>query len=295
MSSAGSKWKLGCGIGCGVILLLVIVVVMSAIFFARHTGRQFETAIETRETLEQRFGRTQAFTPAPDGSIAPARLEVFLAVRDSLQAVRANLAETFAVLQDVEKSGSKTPGSVIRAVKMGLGLAGTVAEFYQTRNQALLDRGMSLGEYTYIYVLAYYVWLGRSPGDGPEDINIEWEENGEGFQVRMGEQERVRVREQHLSQRRICQDLQAMLKNQLAALPESESSEQAQIWRRELTAEITRMQESPTRLPWQDGLPAAMAASLVPYREALEAAYSPATNLFELSRSRKRGLSIQAD
>ena len=45
--------------------------------------------------------------------------------------------------------------------------------YIQLRNKALLDAEMGLGEYFYIYTLAYHSWLGNSPGDGPEI-----EENG---------------------------------------------------------------------------------------------------------------------
>jgi hypothetical protein len=35
-------------------------------------------------------------------------------------------------------------------------------------------------------------------------------------------------------------------------------------------------------MPWEDGLPEAFAVGLEPYRDRLEATYSPATNQFEL-------------
>ena len=41
------------------------------------------------------------------------------------------------------------------------------------------------------------------------------------------------------------------------------------------------------RLPWHDGLPEVLEPSLKPFRERLEASYSPMTNMFEISYERK--------
>jgi len=43
-----------------------------------------------------------------------------------------------------------------------LGIIPLMAEFVKTRNQALLDAGMGMGEYYFIYVVVYYPWLGKS-------------------------------------------------------------------------------------------------------------------------------------
>ncbi len=49
-------------------------------------------------------------------------------------------------------------------------------------------------------------------------------------------------------------------------------------------------------VPWKEGLPERMSATLEPFRERLEATYDPAVNQFELARNRRRGrFSIQAD
>ncbi len=41
-------------------------------------------------------------------------------------------------------------------------------DFVDARNQALVDHGMGVGEYLYIYSTAYYSWLGKDPADGPD-------------------------------------------------------------------------------------------------------------------------------
>ncbi len=44
-------------------------------------------------------------------------------------------------------------------------MAPRLLEFAGARNQALLDVGMGLGEYTWIYWLTYHAWLGHPVGD----------------------------------------------------------------------------------------------------------------------------------
>jgi hypothetical protein len=287
MSGRGSQWKLGCGIGCGVLLLLVIVVVIGSIYLARTSVHEFDTAITMREDLEARFGATQDFTPSADGSIPPARMEAFLSVRDSLHAASQEIATTFLTLARIDTSGRKSPARAFKLLKLG---------FFQARNHALLDAGMGLGEYTYIYAIAYYDWLGKSPGDGPENTQIAWDDNGEGFSVQTDQEtEHVRTAGARRSIQRICGDLKVMLRNQLSALAGPDSSSLAAGWPRQLADEIARMDQDLARLPWQDDLPAAIAASLDPYRRRLEATYNPATNLFELSINHKKHLGIQAD
>ena len=60
-------------------------------------------------------------------------------------------------------------------------------------------------------------------------------------------------------------------------------------------AELATLTEDPERFPWQDGLPEHMAAALRPYRERLQATYSPQANVFELLRNRKSGWSIRGE
>ena len=83
-----------------------------------------------------------------------------------------------------------------------------------------------------------------------------------------------------------------MLRNQLDALP----GETDDAWREGLAGEIEMLERDADRVPWQDGVPDSILASLEPFRERLEAAYNPATNPFELLRNKRRGLwSIQAE
>jgi hypothetical protein len=130
---------------------------------------------------------------------------------------------------------------------------------------------IGLGEYTYIYVLAYYSWLGHSPGDGPG---------------RNASTSYVMVR----TQSQLHRDLIRMLSNQLDSIADAGDSSEWNQWRSELAGEIQKMKNDEGRVPWKDAVPRNIAESLEPFREGLEQSYSPLTNPFELSLPVRRGL-----
>jgi hypothetical protein len=166
-------------------------------------------------------------------------------------------------------------------VKLGFGLVPQIAEFMKGRNQALLDAEMRMGEYYYIYVIAYFSWLGNPPEDGP-DFQID--ESGEGS-GRWGELDREQVREERrdLLLRRLHRLLLPMLHNQLEKLTSGELSGAEEEWKTVLEGEIQAMEEDRFRLPWEDGLPVQTKASLEPFRSRLEQSYNAMTNPIELS------------
>ncbi len=286
MSEKKTNWLLGCGIGCAVLVILSIGLGLLGARFVRRTTAGFEAAIETRQDLEQRFGEARSFVPAPDGSVAPERMTAFLAVREASAPAREQLAAAWANIplspsaaRELESQGFvEKMKSVVEITRSGIGLGAEMGKLYEARNRAMADAGIGLGEYTYVYALAYYAWLGHSPAEGPESAGGEDEAE---FGPRMGNSSIGRIRG----------DLLQMLRNQLESLPEGED----ETWRETLAAEIQAVEGDSRRLPWQDGLPPQIAASFEPYREALEASYSPVTNAFELGRNRKRGMSFTAD
>jgi hypothetical protein len=172
----------------------------------------------------------------------------------------------------------------IKALSIGreaMGLAPNLAQFFGARDQALLDAEMGMGEYTYLYSVAYHVWLGHSAQDGPGE---EW--TGPEDEDHRGERRRGRVRMGGPgAQWRVHDELLQMLKNQQAAL----AADAPAAWRDALAAEIAAMEKDEDRLAWQEGVPAPTAAALEPFRARLEASYSRTTNPFELSRTTRRG------
>jgi hypothetical protein len=219
-------------------------------------------------------------------------------VRDSLLPHSNRISatfESFAVAGrelETETSGWKKFTRGLSIGRSGLGVGKDLGEFFRVRNQTLLASGMGLGEYTYIYVLAYYSLLGHSPEDGPEDAFVEFEaeerdDSGPRVTTSMAEDEYPFTR--------IRRDLITVLNNQLATLPPEGEDPVMDAWREELAAEIAALDEDPSRGFWPAGLPAAIAASLDPYRERLESTYNPFMNVFELSRNRRQGWSVKSE
>jgi hypothetical protein len=263
MAGKGARWLKGCG--CTLAVLLVVGVLALVVASLTMMG-PFRDAIEVREELDLKFGSQSDFTPAMDGTVPPDDMERFLAARRELMGMCARFEEAYDSLHTMDQfDGQDDPpkGEVLKAAfktARGLfGIAPVFGEFIQARNQELMDNGLGLGEYTYIYSLAY--------GDRLVDVHTE------------GDVTRMQV---HVS-RRLLTLLQEMLRRQLdAAEPGSD-------WAGTLEDEIRKLERQPGKVPWTDGLPPAIEASLAPYRQDLEENYCAATMPLELSQNRVVG------
>jgi hypothetical protein len=281
MNAKTKKWLGGCGIGCGVVLLLAIIGIVGSSFFFMRT---FKEAIGKRELLDERHGTQAAYVPPVDGAISAERLEAFLSIRSVLMELCptfANSAQQFQRMDELEEDTPKkeTFLEVLKLSKEVFGMVPRMGEFFQARNTALLEHDMGLGEYTYIYTLVYRDRL--LPGGTTEDSSL----FGDGA-----------------PNRRLREALRQMLRNQLASLDEARVGETRQIGDRDLDLirqslqdEIDQLEIDGKRLPWQDGLPTAIAASIAPYSSRLDEVYCAATVGLELSKNRQKGLSIQAN
>jgi len=285
-SSTASKWLIGCGVGCLFVGLVVVAIATGGVMFFRDTLKGFDAAVEARADLEQRFGKQWEFTPWPNGEIPADRIERFIGVRDGTAEARRQIADKFAAIpmseSEAQELDSKPTGekalSIFKIVGSALGLGAELGDFFEARNNSLLEREMGMGEYTYLYVVTYYSWLGHSAGDGPQTGR---DQDGS-----------IDVEIEHVqSERRMHDDLVSMLRNQL----EQDSTSTTDEWVALLTTEIDAMERDSRRSPWQEGLPPAMLESLEPYRDRLVDSYDPISNAFELVINKKDGWSITAD
>jgi len=150
--------------------------------------------------------------------------------------------------------------------------------YLNRRSEALLEVGMGLGEYLYLYTVAYPCWLGTPVDDGPPFVGTgmpaRWQVGGGAGDP--GER-RDRMRE------RLSAMLLPMLRHQLEDVRAAGPAGGDPSWAARLRGEIERMEQDPRRLPWQDGLPEATAASLEPFRDRLEAQYDPLCHPVELA------------
>ncbi len=284
-SSSGHKWLVGLGIGCGGIVVIVIVLIVGGFFFVRNLTQGFRESGVLAKNLTDRYGQIEEYCPEPDGTISAARLEVFLAVRDAeLPARRALEASLETVTKaradlDTRQGGLR---DIFTMVRTGASTVPEIAGFLKARNQALLDHGMGLGEYSYLYAIAYAAWLKKPPEDGP------------GFRMTgpggVAYDRDSLEGSKNLMRGRVHRLILAMMWNQQAKLqaglqtgtPRAAAGAEGS-WANALLAEIKTMETNGLRVPWEDGLPDVIARTLGPYRARLEASYSRLTNPFEIA------------
>jgi len=284
-SSTASKWLIGCGIGCGVVIIILILVGVSGYFFIKNIVKGFEETEAIMDTLTERFGKMSDFCPDPDGVIRAEQLEIFLAVRDSTAQARERLERAMSILSDMDlrdQAGEEPSPHVLTKIKTGLELIPLMAELIKTRTQTLLDEGMGMGEYYYLYVITYYSWLGKSPADGPPFELMDEDSEDDSIVWRGRRREHLEER-LDLTLRRLNRQILPMMQNQYAKLTEGGIPRAKEQWGSRLAAEIEAMESDSFRLPWQDGLPEVLEASLRYYRVRLEESYSVLVNPIELT------------
>lgn len=276
MKKATQYWITGCGCGCAMVILGFASLTGGIAYMAKSTLDPFEEAVDARTVLEEQHGAVTDFTPWGDGAIPAARMEAFLTIRDATQTAREDVVTAFAGIpaskeqaQELEdKPFFEKMKAVSSLVRSSAGIGTKMGAVFAARNQALLDANMGLGEYTYIFVLAFYVDLGHSIDD-----------HGDGIPM------------PNIASDRLPKEMRKLLQNQLASLDEDQGD-----WKMRLTKEVEILDSKSRRLPWEEGLPDAIALSLAPYRERLEASYVPEANPFELGRNERHGsFSIQAE
>jgi hypothetical protein len=291
MSTAKRRGKGCCGCGCGLLVLLLGLLSWGGYVLIKGAVGEAKRIDTVMEQVYERHGRISDFRPGPEAALPPERVEAFLRVRELMSTARAETEHNFVFLSSKETEGAtQVPGLLGQVLAWGMGVlkieAGTnlvpqLFAFVAARGEALLEAGMGPGEYLYIYSLAFYSGLGKSPADGPafrllgddEDGN-QGRTGGDEFDVREGRREAILTR---LNER-----LLPILRRQLAALDESGGVRESDPWRRKLAAEIAAMEADRFRIPWRDGLPRAIEASLEPYRARLEASYSATCNPLEV-------------
>ena len=272
MAGTGKKWLIGCGVGCGVTILLNIILFAGAGFLI---SQPMNKAVNSQKKLTEAFGKPNDFVPGAD-SLTPQRLEAFLAVRQVLIPSCEeceDIADGFAVMEELDSGGDEPStkeifqglGKVMGSVK---GLATQMGEVMELRNEALMEQEMGMGEYTWIYVLAYNSWLSYEPNTGIEKTG------GGNFNVR---------------ERSLIEDL---LMAHADALANAGRFEEVEVWRKE----VEKMDWSDSGIPFEGiALPREITMVLEAYRSRLEEAYCPPMSEFDLGQIKKKGLSFHSN
>ena len=210
------------------------------------------SASRARDRLEARFGAPGDFRPAPDGAIPAERLRAFLDVGARLAGSCEESEDLQAKMRRVERldegelpSGREVAGSTRGLAFVTAEIAPFIGTFFDRRNQALLEAEMGLGEYAYIFALAYRDRIAGEPTRGELFF-----EGG------------------------LSPDVLGALRSCLSNQLDGATGDDAPAGRhRSLEREIRLMREDPQRLPWADRLPDAVQESLAPFRDRLDDIY----------------------
>ena len=270
-----SENKHGClkntAIGCGVLLVLAIAIPFIGGYFVM---RPFSDAIDVRSELEEQFGVLEAFVPARSGAVPPDRMETFLQVRRDLATSCVDFGRVekqFLKMEEFdgqeEISRTEVLLEALRTTRSAMGMGPLMGEFFATRNRALLEAKMGIGEFTYIWVVSNHDRI-LNPHDeselfGPGPVSS---------RVRTG--------------------LLAMLANQRDTIRGQQEVPPEEIALVEV--EIDAMESDGRRILWQDGLPPAIVESIEPYRQELDDLYCTSTAPLELMINVRHGPAIES-
>ncbi len=272
MAPVRPTWLKATGLGC-LGLLAVVVLVLGASYVLVQVANTRDIASLERLAREQPGPGT--YTP-PATAIAADRLHRFLEVRGLLARDCPELTSAvtaFAAMDSLSGRGDDPStgellGKVGQATRGLLTVARRAGGHLATRNRALLAAGMGLGEFTWIQVLAYHGWLGLPP-----------------TRFVLARQDEPRV-----FQDRVVPQVRRMMRR-LVAARERAGADPAELapWRRELAA----LDADPERVPFADGVPPGLAASLEPFRGDLEASWCQATCEVDLTVTEREGIGFE--
>ena len=236
--------------------------------------RPMNKAVDAQRELTAEFGNREEYSPPV--RLTPDRIKTFLSVRKEIMVSCEKFEDIvgdFRTMDELDSGeGDVQVGQVLGGVKgvMGavFGLVGALGETTRIRNQALRDHAMGLGEYTWIYVLAFNSFLDKTPNTGIDSGS------GHGYRG---------------SQLRLISDL---MENHAVVLEEAGELIAAQVWRDEI-ARLKRVDEG---VPFQGGrLPDGLPATFAPFRKYLEKYYCPALAEIDLGRIEKKGMSYHSN
>jgi hypothetical protein len=257
LNTSGTKsWQKGCG-----------YVVASLFFFVAVTGflalRPVREAKRVEQSLTDRFGDVPTWSPAPDGTVPPDRIEAFIAVRQRLQEPCMRFEDNRDRVEELgrlEEGGQISSDGLFDGFKAALNFGPAFLHLMRSRNEALLEEGMGLGEYSYIYVLAY-----------DDQISILLAEPSN----------------KNLFNARTRRELTQILRNQLVALEPLHTDGEYGELSIAVEQEIAALEHGAHAFPWQEGLPSFIEASFEPYRHRLNAQFCEAAVKFELRQKNK--------
>ena len=280
MAGNAKKWLVGCGLGCAGAIVLSVVVPLG---FGLFLSRPLDDAVKSQKALAAACGDREAWVP-PAAPPAPGRLDDFLAVRAAVMPLCPRFQAVAADVQRMEaldrREGKPPAGEVLKDVaRVGNSLMGMVVDIGRlndARNEALLARRMGLGEYTWLYVLAYHAWLGNPVVDTTEGRRNRHDEG------RAGRERLDDLRD----------TVVGLMRRHADALAAAGRAADAAAWR----DEADRQERTGDVAPFaKGGLPPEWAAAFEARGEALRASWCAPMSPYDLGQVSKSGLGYHAE
>jgi len=262
----------GKGKGCLLIGLTTAFVIVSGFYFLTAGIRD---AKQLEQTLIDRFGWAEDYTPPLDGSIDPQRIEAFIRVREAVQTDCADYQAVLVSIRNLDKleteGGESAPEAAstgLQGLKSALGAGPKMIEFSTNRNRSLIDEEMGLGEYLYIYLTVYGTQLAKesvSDFSNTEEAYVSERARGEYRQI---------------------------LANQLLALEAGELESNHAELVADLREEIKALDDGSHTSPWPNGPVGKTRLSLAPYLQHLDNLYCSGIVKIELLQ-KNRGFQLE--
>jgi len=258
--------------GCLLIALTMGFVVLSGFYFLTTGVRE---AKRLEQTLIDRFDWADKYTPAIDGSIAAPRIEAFIRVREAVQTVCADYQAILISINDLnkleddqDKPATEVASTGMQGFRSAFSAGPKMLEFSETRNQALLDENMGLGEYLYIYLTSYGEQLASESDSAFSDMD-------EAFVSDRARKEFVQI-----------------LTNQLLAIQASEPQNTNPLLITDLQVEIEALKDGSHLSPWPNGPIGKAHEALAPYQQRLSELYCSGIVKIELLQ-KNRGFQLE--
>jgi hypothetical protein len=245
----------------------VVFLLVAAVSFLLAPMRE---AKKLEQSLNDRFGSANEYTPAVDGTLSAQQIESFIRIRQALrpechdyEKVLNSLVDLASLDSDEEISDKEKASRGIAGFKGLFSAAPNMVEFMEARNSALLAEEMGLGEYLYLYVAAYSKKLAHSD-----------------------ESPYAQVQETDISPR-ARSDFMQIIESQLLAIEASDPFPTKQVLTRTLSAEIEALQKDDDRSPWPNGPAETTAESLSAWTDQLDTLYCDGMVRLELQQKNK--------
>lgn len=280
MARSGKTWLWGCGAGCLAVVVLLVVLFGGGAFFLRDTLQGWQAASTAQEELRRVHGDAGSFRPDGDGGLRRERIEAFLAVQSRIATPIDDLLRSVLAAPDRRDQGAGRLARFWRTAEAGMRVGTSLADFKRAHAEALLEAGMSPGEYNYLYSVVYHCWLGHDPAAGVEDLAVALDQRSEGkVSMQFGRTHFESGDPQAMAgrvRRQVCDQHRQWLRAQLQASDPQDAARPD--WPGILREELAALEDDDQCVPWRRTFPAPWAAVLEPYAAQLEAGWSERDN-----------------